>query len=156
MNNSRYREVEVRISEQAMVRLWEYDWPGNVRQLENLVERLVILSETGVIQPSDLPLRLRTLISPWDIPEPVLGEGVDLFAVVEAFENDLIDKAMGRTGGNRQAAATLLGSNRTTLVAKLDRRSKLAKRAIEASGRFAPERAESDAGRGTGYESGIG
>jgi transcriptional regulator with PAS, ATPase and Fis domain len=113
----------VRISEQAMVHLWEHDWPGNVRELENLLERLVILSEDGLIDVPHLPPNIRSLISEKKIPRPTLGEeGLDLNTAVEEFENRLIEEALRRTKGNKQAAARLLGLKRTTLVAKLRRR----------------------------------
>ena len=106
-----------------MVHLWEHAWPGNVRQLENLIERMVILSDSGIIDEDDLPPTMRTFITRRSIPEIAVAEsGVDLNMVVEDFENGLIAKAMTRTGGNKQAAARLLGVNRTTLVAKLRRR----------------------------------
>jgi transcriptional regulator with PAS, ATPase and Fis domain len=112
-----------RISEEAMVHLWEYDWPGNVRELENLLERLVILSEDGQIALEHLPTTIRSFISEKKIPRPTLGEdGLDLNTAVEEFENRLIEEALRRTKGNKQAAARLLGLKRTTLVAKLRRR----------------------------------
>jgi len=112
-----------RIVEEAMVHLWEYDWPGNVRELENLLERLVILSEDGVIGVEHLPPSMRSFISEKKIPRPTLGEeGLDLNTAVEEFENRLIEEALRRTKGNKQAAARLLGLKRTTLVAKLRRR----------------------------------
>jgi transcriptional regulator with PAS, ATPase and Fis domain len=111
------------ISEEAMVHLWEYDWPGNVRELENLLERLVILSEDGRIEVDHLPPSIRSFISEKKIPRPSLGEeGLDLNTAVEEFENRLIEEALRRTKGNKQAAARLLGLKRTTLVAKLRRR----------------------------------
>jgi len=111
------------ISEEAKVHLWEHDWPGNVRELENLLERLVILSEDGVIDVHHLPANIRSLISEKKIPRPTLGEdGLDLNTAVEEFENRLIEEALRRTKGNKQAAARLLGLKRTTLVAKLRRR----------------------------------
>ena len=113
----------VRIAEEAMVHLWEHDWPGNVRELENLLERLVILSEDGLIEVPHLPPNIRSLISEKKIPRPALGEtGLDLNTAVEEFENRLIEEALRRTKGNKQAAARLLGLKRTTLVAKLRRR----------------------------------
>ena len=113
----------VEISEEAMVHLWEYDWPGNVRELENLLERLVILSEDGHIALENLPPNIRSYISEKKIPRPALGEeGLDLNTAVEEFENRLIEEALRRTKGNKQAAARLLGLKRTTLVAKLRRR----------------------------------
>lgn len=113
----------VRITEEAMVHLWEYDWPGNIRELENLLERLVILNEDGVISVESLPPGIRSFISEKKIPKPTLTEeGLDLNAAVEEFENRLIEEALRRTKGNKQAAARLLGLKRTTLVAKLRRR----------------------------------
>jgi transcriptional regulator with PAS, ATPase and Fis domain len=112
-----------RITEEAMVYLWEYDWPGNVRELENLLERLVILSEEGHIGVDHLPPTIRSFISEKKIPRATLGEeGLDLNTAVEEFENRLIEEALRRTKGNKQAAARLLGLKRTTLVAKLRRR----------------------------------
>jgi len=106
-----------------MVHLWEHDWPGNVRELENLLERLVILTEDGMIEVENLPSNIRSLISEKKIPRPTLGEdGLDLNTAVEEFENRLIEEALRRTKGNKQAAARLLGLKRTTLVAKLRRR----------------------------------
>jgi len=111
------------IAEEAMAHLWEYDWPGNVRELENLLERLVILSEDGRIAVEHLPPSVRSFISEKKIPRPTLGEdGLDLNSAVEEFENRLIEEALRRTKGNKQAAARLLGLKRTTLVAKLRRR----------------------------------
>ncbi len=113
----------VRVTDEAMVHLWEHDWPGNVRELENLLERLVILSEDGLIDVPHLPPNIRSLISEKKIPRPTLGEeGLDLNTAIEEFENRLIEEALRRTKGNKQAAARLLGLKRTTLVAKLRRR----------------------------------
>jgi two-component system, NtrC family, response regulator AtoC len=113
-----------RIADDAMVHLWEYDWPGNVRELENLIERMVILSEDGVIRVDSLPPNIRSFISDKKIPRPTLTEeGIDLNQAVEEFEYRLIDEALRRTKGNKQAAARLLGLKRTTLVAKLRRKT---------------------------------
>jgi transcriptional regulator with PAS, ATPase and Fis domain len=122
-NRKRSSGRPAEISEAAMVHLWEYDWPGNVRELENLLERLVILSEDGRIDVEQLPPSIRSFISEKKIPRPTLGEeGLDLNTAVEEFENRLIEEALRRTKGNKQAAARLLGLKRTTLVAKLRRR----------------------------------
>jgi transcriptional regulator with PAS, ATPase and Fis domain len=113
-----------RIADDAMVHLWEYDWPGNVRELENLIERLVILNEDGLIRVEGLPPNIRSFISDKKIPRPTLTEeGIDLNQAVEEFEYRLIDEALRRTKGNKQAAARLLGLKRTTLVAKLRRKT---------------------------------
>jgi transcriptional regulator with PAS, ATPase and Fis domain len=122
-NRKRSAGRPAEITEAAMVHLWEYDWPGNVRELENLLERLVILSEDARIDVDQLPPSIRSFISEKKIPRPTLGEeGLDLNTAVEEFENRLIEEALRRTKGNKQAAARLLGLKRTTLVAKLRRR----------------------------------
>jgi transcriptional regulator with PAS, ATPase and Fis domain len=128
----RDRTVAMRISDQAMVELGEYDWPGNVRQLQNVLERLAILSDGGPVAALDLPPAVRCPISRLSTSDPVFGdEGVDLEALVERFETDMIDKALGRSGGKREAAARLLGVNRSTLAAKLARRSSPCLRRVE-------------------------
>jgi transcriptional regulator with PAS, ATPase and Fis domain len=122
-HNGKHQGRPVRMSEEAIVHLWEYDWPGNVRELENLLERLVILNEDGLIRVDNLPTNIRSFISEKKIPRPAFTEqGLDLSTAVEEFENRLIEEALRRTKGNKQAAARLLGLKRTTLVAKLRRR----------------------------------
>ena len=122
-HNQKRQGPPCRLSDEAMVHLWEYDWPGNVRELENLVERMVILSDDGVIHVQHLPPNIRSFISEKKIPRPTLTEeGIDLNQAVEEFEYRLIDEALRRTKGNKQAAARLLGLKRTTLVAKLRRK----------------------------------
>ena len=112
------------ITREAMVHLWSYDWPGNVRELENLIERLVILSEGPVIDVAMLPENLkngRCHIA--EVPMAAeLGEGgVDLNALVRELEGRMINEALKLAGGNKQAAARLLGLKRTTFSAKLRR-----------------------------------
>ena len=122
-HNQQRLSQPVRIADDAMVHLWEYDWPGNVRELENLIERMVILSDDGIIRVDSLPPNIRSFISDKKIPRPTLTEeGIDLNQAVEEFEYRLIDEALRRTKGNKQAAARLLGLKRTTLVAKLRRK----------------------------------
>ena len=122
--HNQQRPQPCRIADDAMVHLWEYDWPGNVRELENLIERMVILNDDGVIRVDNLPPNIRSFISDKKIPRPTLTEeGIDLNQAVEEFEYRLIDEALRRTKGNKQAAARLLGLKRTTLVAKLRRKS---------------------------------
>jgi transcriptional regulator with PAS, ATPase and Fis domain len=123
-HNQQRPDQQSRIADDAMVHLWEYDWPGNVRELENLIERMVVLSEDGMIRVESLPSNIRSFISDKKIPRPTLTEeGIDLNQAVEEFEYRLIDEALRRTKGNKQAAARLLGLKRTTLVAKLRRKT---------------------------------
>jgi len=114
---------DIAISREAMVHLWSYDWPGNVRELENMIERLLIMSNDDVIDTPILPPNLvsanRTMDS--QIPDKLTDAGLDLNAVVRELEGKLINEALKQTGGNKQAAAKLLGLKRTTFAAKLRR-----------------------------------
>jgi len=110
------------VSQDGMRRLMAYAWPGNVRQLENAVERALILRGTrSQIEVSDLPPEVQAVpvesTPTLDLPE----EGVDLPELVGRIERDLINRALTRTDGNRADAARLLGLKRTTLVEKLKR-----------------------------------
>jgi DNA-binding NtrC family response regulator len=119
---------------QIMEALLAYDWPGNVRELQNLMERLVILKGQGSVDLGDLPHRIfqqyaegrpagAGAMSEWEFPRMVLPQtGLDLKAIVDAFENHLVDQALARTGGNKNRASELLSMNRTTLVEKLRKR----------------------------------
>ena len=111
------------VTQEAMVHLWSYDWPGNVRELENMVERLVILCEDSVIDAPLLPPNLVNgiRITEGRAPTPLGENGVNLNAMVRELEGRMINEALKQTGGNKQAAARLLGLKRTTFAAKLRR-----------------------------------
>ena len=111
------------VTREAMVHLWSYDWPGNVRELENMVERLVILCEDSIIDAPLLPSNLVTgsRLAETRIPATLGETGVNLSALVRELEGRMINEALKQTGGNKQAAARLLGLKRTTFSAKLRR-----------------------------------
>ena len=114
------------IGPSALERLLRWPWRGNVRELENLIERLVILKGQGLIELSDLPPRYLQDPPLPTSSRPSLGpEGLDFQAEVERFENSILLDALERTGWNKNRAAQLLGLNRTTLVEKLKRRNLL-------------------------------
>ncbi len=109
------------VTRDAMVHLWSYDWPGNVRELENMVERLVIMCESDAIDVPILPPNLvsNTRMAQAQVPEKIPETGLNLNALVRELEGRLINEALKQTGGNKQAAARLLGLKRTTFAAKL-------------------------------------
>ena len=111
------------VSQAAMVSLWSYDWPGNVRELENMIERLVIMCEGEVIDVGLLPTSMvaTTRASENHVPATLAEGGVNLNAMVSELEGRMINEALRQTGGNKQAAARLLGLKRTTFSAKLRR-----------------------------------
>jgi DNA-binding NtrC family response regulator len=114
---------ELAISREAMVALWSYDWPGNVRELENMVERLAILCEGSIIDTSILPdnLKVGARQAMPSIRAKLSNGGASLNDLVRELEGRLINDALKQTGGNKQAAARLLGLKRTTFSAKLRR-----------------------------------
>jgi len=114
------------VSQEAMRRLMAYEWPGNVRQLENAVERAVAFSAgRAQIDVGDLSTEIQQAEEPV-LPSAVAlpEEGVDLDRFIAHIERDLIQRSLERTGGNKGAAAKLLGLKRTTLVEKLKRLEK--------------------------------
>ena len=117
------RSREVTVTQAAMRRMMGYAWPGNIRQLENAIERALTLSRTRAwIDVGDLPRELQqaSLSEPAVLPA-IPEEGFDLPAYVAAIERQLIQRALDDTDGNRQQAARRLGVKRTTLVEKLRR-----------------------------------
>ena len=99
--------------------LVRHPWPGNIRQLESVVERAVLLCEGSVVKPSDLPLEIRLQTAPaarpygFEIPQ----EGID----IEELERQLIVQAMERSGWVIARAARLLGLTYRTLQYRLEK-----------------------------------
>ena len=123
-NDKRERKIQG-IATEAIEALYNYNWPGNIRELENLVERVAILKGEGMIHISDLPAKYRgsapaiaTSSKELEIPE----SGMDFNGAIENYENTLILKALEKTGWNRNQAAILLRLNRTTLVEKIKKK----------------------------------
>ncbi|MFZ5447509.1 MAG: sigma-54-dependent transcriptional regulator [Thermodesulfobacteriota bacterium] len=104
--------------------LCQYPWPGNVRELENLMERLVILTEGEIIEIPDLPEKFQRLVlpppeKPTDFPE----RGIHFTDAVASFERNLILKALRQTNWVKSQAAQLLHLNRTTLLEKMKKQN---------------------------------
>ena len=124
------RPSPLTVSQEAMRRLMAYHWPGNVRQLENIIERAVAFcAGRSQIDVGELPAEIQqsqevALSSPVTLPE----EGLDLDAFIAEVERELIQLSLERTGGNKGQAARLLNLKRTTLVEKLKRIEKVSSR----------------------------
>jgi transcriptional regulator with PAS, ATPase and Fis domain len=118
----------LQIDSSAMAALEKYSWPGNVREVENLIERLVVLNDDGLIRSGDLPDYVvnNSVSQPSKGTEMMLpSEGVDLDAILEKIENGLIEQALERTRGNKTMAAALLKINRTTFIERLRKKGML-------------------------------
>jgi two-component system response regulator AtoC len=112
-----------RVSHDAIKHLVAFDWPGNVRQLENAVEMAVALSgDREFLEASDFPVVAKEnsedeMFRHVDLPE----EGVDFNTLISELERRLILQSLNVTGGNKKRAASLLQLKRTTFVEKLKR-----------------------------------
>ncbi len=110
------------ISKQALEALEQYSWPGNVRELENLIERMIVLTDAAVITVEDIPAKIiGEKRSGEALSVTMPSQGVDLVATVSRIEQSLISQALESAGGVKARAAALLGINRTTLVEKIKR-----------------------------------
>jgi len=122
------REEVLGFSDAALSVLGSYAWPGNIRELENAVERAIVLTLGTEVSVDDLPQSVRSGVdSPRNdlstgVPLELPQGGLDLRAAVETMECNLIRQALARTNGNKNRAAQLLGLNRTTLVEIVKRR----------------------------------
>ncbi len=118
---------KIDFSDQALELMMTYEWSGNVRELENVIERLVILRGGSVIKPEDLPAKIfrhnplatslyKTI---FDLPE----DGINLRSVLSDIEDSLILQALMKTKGNKNRASKLLHMNRTTLIEKMKKKN---------------------------------
>nr|MBC8365947.1 sigma-54-dependent Fis family transcriptional regulator [bacterium] len=101
----------------ALKVLQSHPWPGNVRELENVLERAMVLSSGSVLDFEDLPPLSASQRSDGGLAYRLPEEGISL----EVLEKDLIVQAMDRSGGNKSAAARLLGLTRRTLGYRLEK-----------------------------------
>jgi two-component system response regulator AtoC len=108
------------LSDDAVAWLEQQQWPGNVRQLENAIERAAVLSNKTILEPADL--RNEPLPAPGSPSSEEQGAGSSsLRFVVEAAEREAITQALRATDGNRREAAKRLGVSLRTLFYKIDR-----------------------------------
>jgi len=104
----KYNKPELRINQQALDKLMDYSWPGNIRELQNTIEKAVILSETAVIKPEDLYLRSVAEL-----------KNLNSISTIEEMEEKMMLLALEKNNGNFTAAAEQLGITRQTLYNRL-------------------------------------
>jgi DNA-binding NtrC family response regulator len=111
------------ISRETLDRLSAHDWPGNVRQLENAVEKAIVLSgERPALFPGDFPLPPRRHPATFSNAGAFIAvpdQGLDFEKTVGGIERNILEQALKKTRGNKKLAAEMLGLKRTTLTAKL-------------------------------------
>ena len=110
------------VSKQALEALEQYSWPGNVRELENVIERMIVLTDAAVITLDDVPAKIVGEKPGGEALYVTMpSEGVDLGTTISRIEHTLIVQALESAGWVKARAAALLGINRTTLVEKIKR-----------------------------------
>jgi DNA-binding NtrC family response regulator len=125
-NQAMGRSVE-RVNRETYRVMRQYDWPGNIRELRNVIERAMLLCEGDEIRPAHLPAELgaaRLVPETGEALEPeeeLPSEGLDLKGVVTELERHYIEKAMERTDGNQTEAAKLLSISRDQLRYRLEK-----------------------------------
>lgn len=118
------QQVTIEFSPCALECLKRYKWPGNIRELANIVERLRVLHPDGCIEASDLPAEIRGVPDVSDEPvgeESKMTDGFDLREYLKSTEAQIIRQALDCSGGVITRAAELLHVRRTTLTEKIRR-----------------------------------
>ena len=114
----RYQVPRLLLSNDVLGVFARYAWPGNVRQLENVIERLVVLARSEAIQADELPPEVReseSRIAKIDLKLP--DDGIDL----EQVEKEILQRALEKHGGNQTRAARYLNISRKTLIYRMDK-----------------------------------
>ncbi|MCX8119112.1 MAG: sigma-54 dependent transcriptional regulator [Desulfobacterota bacterium] len=109
------------ISKEALGLLMNYDWPGNIRELENLIERVVTLTQNESIQADELPLPITHQSKANGLKESVLSGQLSFSEAEEEFEREIILDALRRANFVQSHAANLLGISRRILKYKMDK-----------------------------------
>ncbi len=116
------KRPQVTIGDDAMQAMEEYHWPGNVREMENIIERTIALTDSQIIGRKDLPSDIgKSLSKTTSFPPQVTPRGINMNRVIADIERDMIAQAMVLGHGVKARAAELLKINRTTLVEKMKR-----------------------------------
>jgi len=113
--NQAFRKKIEGITKEALEYLMQYDWPGNIRELKNVIERLVALNDNGVITPKDLPFDIFIKSS---LAKDMPVEG-GLKEARNDFEKQYIEAVLDRVSGNQVKAAKILGIHRNALFNKM-------------------------------------
>jgi two-component system response regulator PilR (NtrC family) len=96
------------VAPDALAVLEQYHWPGNIRELENVVERAIVLGSSELLEADGLPAGLRQPRDRHDVPLELPAEGLDLEAMLDRIEHRYMQLALERVGGVQTRAAELL------------------------------------------------
>lgn len=108
----------LKISKEALDMLQRYEWKGNIRELKNTMENMVVLSNRDTLEVEDIPVYIRNKVESKEDKETMYP--MDLNMAVQILEKNKIQEALEKTSGNRSKAAKILNIPRTTLYYKMD------------------------------------
>ncbi|MBW1854983.1 MAG: hypothetical protein JRJ00_09945, partial [Deltaproteobacteria bacterium] len=110
-----------RFSEKILRQLMGYSYPGNVRELKNIIERALMLCENNLITFKDLPLEVRRNAKADQLPSNYSRKGLALEEIKKCMESETILQALKQLKGNKLKVAKLLNISRSTLYAKIEK-----------------------------------
>lgn len=120
--SSQNQKSITRLTSEAMDVLMKYDFPGNVRELENIIERAVVLARDSLITKNDLPITLSSVENDnASVQAPLDFYSGDFHSRIEAYEQDLIERALQESHNNQSRAAESLGLSERNLRYKLQK-----------------------------------
>jgi DNA-binding NtrC family response regulator len=115
--SKQYQKKIAAVSQPVAEKLMDYDWPGNIRELKNVIERAVVLTQHQKIVISDLPTELKSFVKNSTFSAEVYENEL---ASLKVIERRYIQHVISKVEGNRSKAARILGIDRKTLYRKLD------------------------------------
>jgi DNA-binding NtrC family response regulator len=114
--NADFKKKIEAVDDEAMSYLQTYDWPGNIRELENLMERAIVLNKSGILKVTDFPIFNSDVETEQEID---IHSSNDLTGIVDNFEKKIILKALRENNFNKLRTAEKLGIHRSTFMSKL-------------------------------------
>ncbi len=109
------------ITKEALDLMMQYEWPGNIRELENLIERVIALTSNEYLQINELPLSFKNVPKINELKDSILNQKVSFLQAEEEFEKEVILDALKRTNYIQSRAAEILGISRRILKYKMDK-----------------------------------
>lgn len=127
--NKKFRKNFQEVADETFQKMLEYKWPGNIRELRNVIERIVLLEDDRVLRVEHLPINIGRAVSVGDqsllnrikvaVNKPYPGSGISFEEIIDGLQKELIAKAMRETDNNQSRAAQLLNLNRDKLRYRL-------------------------------------
>jgi two-component system response regulator AtoC len=114
--NTDFKKKIEAVDDEAMSYLQTYEWPGNIRELENLMERAIVLNKSGVLKVADFPIFVSEVETEQEMD---IHTSNDLTGIVDSFEKKIILKALRENNFNKLRTAEKLGIHRSTFMSKL-------------------------------------